>query len=76
MNEINSNIILVRIPCSLEGQKDFYLEISRADKTHINCKSKNQWIDFFKKIGFKNVTCNTGTDPFTKQRTYYIKGYK
>jgi SAM-dependent methyltransferase len=30
----------------------------------------------FEKIGFKNITCQTGRDYFTGQRNYYIKGYK
>jgi hypothetical protein len=43
-----------------------------------NCVVENPQylIDDFEKIGFKNITCDTGRDPFTGQRTYYIKGYK
>lgn len=51
-SNIQSNILIVRIPCALEGQSDFHLEISKVDKTHINCKSKKQWIKFITQFGY------------------------
>ena len=53
MNKIKPNALLVRIPTSTDGGKTFSLEISRADPTHINCKTKTQWIEFFKSFGYK-----------------------
>ena len=53
-NKTNFKQMLVRIPCSEKNSKNFYLKVSRVDKTHINCKNKSQWISFFKKRGFKN----------------------
>lgn len=44
--------MIVRIPSSTDGGKTFHLEVSRADPTHINCKTKEQWIEFFKKFGY------------------------
>jgi len=45
--------ILVRIPCSVPEQPDkFYLEVSRRDLTHINCKTPEQWITKFKQFGY------------------------
>ena len=46
--------------------------------TYQNCRVENSQylINDFEKIGFKNVICDIGTDPFTGQRTHYIKGYK
>jgi SAM-dependent methyltransferase len=43
-----------------------------------NCRVENKsyLIDDFNKIGFKEVSCATGNDPFTGQNTYYIKGTK
>jgi len=43
-----------------------------------NCRVENPQylIDDFEKIGFKNVTCETGVDYFTRQTGYYLKGYK
>lgn len=44
-----------------------------------NCSVENSefLINDFKKIGFKNISCETGTDFFMKKQTsYYIKGYK
>jgi SAM-dependent methyltransferase len=45
--------MIVRIPCSEPPQSNkFFLEISRKDKTHINCKTKDSWIEFFKQLGY------------------------
>lgn len=43
--------ILIRIPCSVDGI-NFHLEISKRDPTHINCKIKQKWLDFFNKNGY------------------------
>ena len=57
------------------NHSSFYHEESN---TYQNCRVENPQylINDFEKIGFKNVTCDTGRDPFTGQTTYYIKGYK
>lgn len=44
--------LVVRIPSSTDGGKTFHLDISRADPTHINCKTKEQWIQFFRDMGY------------------------
>jgi SAM-dependent methyltransferase len=47
--------VLVRIPCAVVEQPDeFYLEVSRRDITHINCKTDQDWIEVFKKLGYRN----------------------
>jgi len=48
------NLLLIRIPCSING-KDFHLDVSRRDPTHINCKTKDDWLAFFKKAGFTHA---------------------
>ena len=62
-SKIHFNYVLVRIPCSVEeNPTKFHLEISRADKTHINCKTKKTWIEFFKKLGYsKHLYLNMST---------------
>lgn len=45
--------LLVRIPSSTDGGQTFHLEVSRADPTHINCKTKEQWIEFFRAQGYQ-----------------------
>lgn len=52
LDMFNPDILIVRIPCANFNESDYYLQISRNDPTHINCKDKNQWIDFFKKFGY------------------------
>lgn len=52
LEAFEANHWLVRIPCAANGYKRFYLKISRADKTHINCKDKPSWCDFMRKNGF------------------------
>ena len=55
--------VLVRIPCSVPEQPNkFYLEVSRRDLTHVNCKTPEQWIAKFKAFGYNTclpVTMNT-----------------
>jgi hypothetical protein len=43
----SADFILVRIPCALKPGGDFHLKISRDDPTHINCKTRQEWIRFF-----------------------------
>jgi SAM-dependent methyltransferase len=53
--KIKLDKVLVRIPCSVESDPDnFYLEISRKDKTHINCKPASSWIKVFENLGYAN----------------------
>ena len=52
LNTFTVNHIVIRIPCSSDGLT-FHLNISNQDHTHINCKTKSKWEDFFEKIGFK-----------------------
>ena len=62
-SKIKFNAVLVRIPCAVEeNPTEFYLEVSRADTTHIKCKTADQWIDFFNKLGYtKNLYLNMST---------------
>ena len=47
--------VLVRIPCAVvEQPNEFYLEVSRRDVTHINCKTDQDWIAVFKGLGYYN----------------------
>jgi cyclopropane fatty-acyl-phospholipid synthase-like methyltransferase len=50
---IKPKSLIVRIPSSTDGGKTFHLEVSRADPTHINCKTKEQWIEFFREFGYQ-----------------------
>jgi cyclopropane fatty-acyl-phospholipid synthase-like methyltransferase len=50
---LNPSAMVVRIPSSTDGGKTFALEVSRADPTHINCKTKEQWIEFFRGLGYR-----------------------
>jgi hypothetical protein len=46
--------ILVRIPVSDQSNPhQFYLDISRKDPTHINCKTDEAWIQYLRNFGFK-----------------------
>lgn len=61
--ETKFNSILVRIPCSVPAEPNkFYLEVSRRDSTHINCKTPEQWINKFRDLGYGTclpITMNT-----------------
>jgi 2-polyprenyl-3-methyl-5-hydroxy-6-metoxy-1,4-benzoquinol methylase len=53
LKKTNPNIIICRIPVCKNIGENFYLEVSRKDFTHINCKTKNEWKSFFKKNGYQ-----------------------
>lgn len=53
ISHLNPKAMVVRIPSSTDGGQTFHLEVSRADPTHINCKTKEQWIQFFRNLGYK-----------------------
>lgn len=51
---VKFNYVLVRIPCAVfSAPGQFYLDISRKDLTHINCKTDFDWINFFSDLGYK-----------------------
>lgn len=54
LSTFDPDILVVRIPCADFNKNYYHLDISKNDPTHINCKDKNQWFDFFKKRGYKN----------------------
>lgn len=50
---LSVDTIIARIPCAIESDPtQFYLEVSRLDETHINCKTDNQWLNFFRQLGY------------------------
>ncbi len=51
--KISPRVLLVRIPVCEKGEESFYLSVSRKDPTHINCKTRENWIEFFKVFQFK-----------------------
>jgi SAM-dependent methyltransferase len=54
-SQLKLNKVLVRIPCAVaEHPNEFYLEVSRRDPTHINCKTDQDWIAMFKSLGYRN----------------------
>lgn len=62
LNSVNTNMMLVRIPCSNDDGKTFHLEVSKKDPTHCNCKTKHQWKEFFVQHGYNFfLAINTNT---------------
>jgi hypothetical protein len=54
-SQLKLDKVLVRIPCAVAEQPDeFYLEVSRRDVTHINCKTDQDWIELFRGLGYHN----------------------
>jgi SAM-dependent methyltransferase len=52
-DQLRLSKVLVRIPCAVVEQPDqFYLEVSRRDPTHINCKTDQDWIALFERLGY------------------------
>jgi SAM-dependent methyltransferase len=50
---VKTKALICRIPCSYNSSS-FYLEVSQKDPTHINCKSKEEWKNLLRTIGFKS----------------------
>ena len=65
--------------CSLH-----FLDLGVSSRYHedslmyMNCRVEDEYylVEDFEKIGFKDVTVQTGHDYLTGVRSYYIKGYK
>ncbi len=51
-NKIHTKILIFRIPVSNNGGKNYVLDISNSDITHINCKEKNDWVSVLKAKNF------------------------
>jgi len=56
LNTLNTELLVVRIPVKLENENDFHLEVSRKDLSHINCKTKEEWISKIENFNFKYET--------------------
>ena len=56
--DINPKTIIARIPSSMDEGKTFYLPVSQRDITHVNCKSKQTWISFFKQMNYFAIKIN------------------
>lgn len=51
--ELNTEHLVVRIPVKVLNESDFYLEVSRRDRSHVNCKTKGEWIDYIESYGYQ-----------------------
>ena len=56
LSRVSVGKMIVRIPCSVDG-KTFLLPQSKRDKTHINCRTKDGWIEFLDSLGYELVFC-------------------
>lgn len=62
MHNTNTPLMIVRIPCAEINETTFHLDISRRDSTHINCKTKKQWKEYFSTFGYTTtLTLNLDT---------------
>ena len=50
------DVLVSRIPVAIKRNGGFALQVSRNDKTHINCKTAEEWISvFIRSCGFSTV---------------------
>ena len=54
-NKCKSKVYVLRIPCAENDGNDFYLEVSRNDPTHINCKTREDWISYINILTNGNI---------------------
>lgn len=62
ITSLDPKVIVARIPIAKNKGEDYFLEVSRNDKTHINCKTKEEWIELFSLCGirtFLSLNLNT-----------------
>jgi len=55
LDDCDADVLVGRIPCADSNQSDFYLDISRQDDTHINCKDKASWLSLLSGAGYDTV---------------------
>lgn len=55
LGQLKTETLLVRIPVKVNSDQtnDFHLEVSRRDRSHVNCKTKGEWIDFIEEQGYQ-----------------------
>ncbi len=56
LSDFNTQYLIVRIPVKLKDENDFHLEVSRKDKSHVNCKTKGEWIDFIESQNYQFIS--------------------
>lgn len=49
---LNTPNVIVKIPVSKKEGEPFFLEVSRKDVSHIQCHTKEWWIELFKKFDY------------------------
>lgn len=65
---LRSNRIVVRIPVSFREGGDYVLQVSRNDKTHIQCHTKAWWRKLFFEYGYEHRR------PIKRQAIYSSRG--
>jgi|SRR5210317_474180 len=58
IKNIETKVIVFRIPICREGESDYVLDVSRRDPTHVIRWSKNKWKKYFESFGYKCVDLN------------------
>ena len=69
LSNLSAKKILVRIPYRLENETDFHLAVSRKDPSHVNCKTKEKWIEKLESFGYYYVA-----DPIATKTIYNSTG--
>jgi len=50
-----NGVLIVRVPVAVEEGRDYFLKVSRNDKTHIQCHCREWWLQLFEECGYKLV---------------------
>ena len=51
----SAEVLIARIPVTGPEEKQFHLDVSRRDITHINCKTKKEWASILKNFGYSAI---------------------
>lgn len=58
VSNIQSDVLVFRMPIVREGDDDYYLAVARRDPTHLIRWTKQQWVDFFIAKGYLPIDLN------------------
>lgn len=61
LHTFQPHFLIVRIPVASAPGQPFHLSISRRDPTHINCKTAQEWQEFFSAAHYHTLLLNLHT---------------
>lgn len=61
MDNIQTNVMIVRVPICLDGESDYYFAEARNDSTHVIKWSHQEWDSFIQSKNYQTIELNLST---------------